>query len=103
MNVKNVDASNYNQFYSKTQEMIIGPMLLPIKWKDELWGLLMYQDEVLVGGWIGNKRIKHSFISKIYQEVVFHSQPQLFVAVNQEDIDLLVDSLIEKAKQENIS
>lgn len=99
---KVVNKDNYQSYYVLTQQLPIGPMLLPKVWADNLWGLLAYSDDIVIGGWVGRKRIANPLLSKLYQEVIYDSHPCVFVekdCLRQE----IVDRSIEKAKADGIA
>jgi hypothetical protein len=101
-NYRAVSKINYQEFYINTQKLLVGPMLLPEKWESYLWGILVYNNSTLIGGWVGRKRIHNLFLSKLYQEVVFDSHPQIFIPSDNIEQEI-VNVSIKLARKEQIS
>jgi hypothetical protein len=104
MNIRFEDVSidNYHQYYEKIQGIEIGPMLTPKTYNDSLWGTLVFDQEELVGGWVGKKRFKNKYLKALVQEIYFDSMPQVFNS-NKIGFQQIIDKQIEKAKVEHIS
>ena len=111
MKVVAISQDNYPQFYSLTQTLVQGPMLLPMVWQDCLWGVLAYSDDnKLLAGWVGRKRLS-GWKARLYQEIVFDSMPQVFSdenrttydSANSPLFDALIQAAITKGKREHIA
>lgn len=97
-----LDEKKYAAFYDRTQKMIQGPMLLPKFWTNELWGVLACENNEIIGGWVGKKRVKGK-ISFFYQEIIFDSLPLFFIDVESVYVNNLIDYAIVLSKRDGIS
>lgn len=96
-----VTERNYSEFFNKTIETEFGPMLLPQQWQPTLWGILCYENDSIVAGWVGQKRIKNKALGLFYQEIAFESQP-LFFCDAIDELEFL-DKVCAMAKKNGIS
>ncbi len=94
-------ADNYAAYLELCNQQIQGPMLLPNKYDLRLWGIVVYRDEQLIGGWVGTKRLSGR-LSWLYQEVVFDSTPQIFQPIYVEEMSNFIQTITQYAKQDAI-
>lgn len=93
------DAAHYSAFYQMAQATPFGNCLLPAQWQPSLWGVLLYDDDRLAGGWVGRLRGNVSVAKYFAKSVYFDAYP---VLENEADMSLFLEAVRAQAKKDQI-
>ena len=78
-----VNARLYPAFYSIVQTTIWGDSMLPITFEEKLWGYVILENEMVIGGWVGKLRGDIPLARMLTKSVYFDSYP-VFKSVKKE-------------------
>jgi hypothetical protein len=97
-----LDKSNYMAYYQIVQQSRWGNLLLPYEYDSKLWGVIVLDGDIVVGGWVGWLRGNGRFVSLLAKSVYFDSYP-LYNGRNEEEIKIkIVERATFFAKQQGI-
>ncbi|MBR5327703.1 MAG: peptidoglycan bridge formation glycyltransferase FemA/FemB family protein [Paludibacteraceae bacterium] len=99
-----ITADLYPYFYEMVQLSLWGNPMLPMSYQSSLWGEVVVEDDILIGGWIGTIRGNIPVAKIITKSVYFDSYP-VFSTVGMKNLyeDLLIRSMKLRAKREGIT
>lgn len=98
-----INARLYPAFYSLVQTTIWGNPILPITFDEKLWGYIILEDEIVIGGWVGKIRGDIPIARVITKSVYFDSCP-IFKSLEKEKqyASKLITTVKQYAEQEHI-
>lgn len=101
--IEKIAEENYAQYRAIVEQTQWGNLLLPDTYEENLWGGAVYEDEQIVGGWVGVYRGNKRVVKWIAKSVYFDSYPAFIAAEKAEEYQAqLIDTMREWAKRENI-
>lgn len=99
---KLLDKSNYTAYYQIVQQSLWGNLLLPHEYDSRLWGVVVINCGVVVGGWVGWLRGNSRFIALLAKSVYFDNYP-LYNGQDDEKVKMkIVEHAAFFAKQQGI-
>lgn len=101
--IEKISEANYAQYKAIVEQTQWGNILLPNAYHAGLWGGVVYEDEQVIGGWVGQYRGNKRVVKWIAKSVYFDSYPAFTTAEKAAQYQAqLIDTMCEWAKQENI-
>lgn len=76
-----INAEIYFAFYTIVQSSQWGNPMLPLEYNNKLWGDVIYQNDEIIGGWVGRIRGDLPVVRLITKSVYFDSYP-IFINEN---------------------
>lgn len=70
-----LESGYYDAYYALVQSTPWGNPMLPRQYNSSLWGMVLLDDEVVVGGWVGTLRGDKRLVRLLAKSVYFDSYP----------------------------
>lgn len=101
--IEKISAENYAQYRAVVNRTQWGNLLLPDAYEDKLWGGVVYEDDEVIGGWVGVYRGNKRLVKWIAKSIYFDSYP-IFATPGQAEQyqELLIDTMRGWAREEHI-
>lgn len=101
--IERISLKNYAEFLALVGQTRWGNILLPDEYNIDVWGGVVYEDNRIVGGWVGIYRGNKRLIRMIAKSVYFDAYPTFASMEYKEKYQLLlIDKMREWAKQDRI-
>ena len=101
--IDRIERENYAAYLTLVQKTQWGNILLPDEYNDDVWGGVVYEENRIVGGWVGKYRGNKRFIRIFAKSVYFDAYPTFVSSEYMEKYQLLlIDKMREWAQQDGI-
>ena len=103
MKIEKVTQENYVAYLTVISRTRWGNLLLPNAYENKLWGGVVYDDNEVIGGWVGMYRGNKRVVKWIAKSVYFDSYPIFATIKHAEKYQKrMLDTMREWAKEEHI-
>lgn len=101
--IEKISAESYHPFLELADRGRWGNILLPNEYSEDVWGGVVYEGSLLIGGWVGNYRGNKRLIRLIAKSVYFDAYPTFATEELAEKYQLLlIDTMRAWAREEQI-
>ena len=101
--IEKLSDQTYLPYLAVVKQTQWGNLLLPNEYGEDLWGGVVYENDILIGGWVGVYRGNKRFVKWLAKSIYFDSYP-IFTQeeYTKEYQSRLIDTMREWAKDEHI-
>lgn len=97
-----ITVCNWTDYLHLCDRQLLGPLLLPRSYSDNMWGHLIYIDNQIAGGWVGSLRANRIPFSYLAKSVWFDCAPWFVDKVTEEQRDEFLRYIIWEAAKDHI-